>query len=496
MQGFREHIDETTQMRLVDLLPKKIKRKIYRIAHADKYKGALAMYHSFKKNADMKKRGVSDQKMRDIAADHFKLNHKEFAKILNRQTRYEALDEEYITEAEGTTASTLFEGAIVAFINYGGLKQEKKFIEAINKDQPYLDWLAKASKDKKWNLNQSDHYKFAKKVRQVTNGKKATQAGQSKEITSAMWTEVTKKGKDTSKADINIGKSHKVSVKGIQARLMSGVKEESLATLYAAFISLGVYDLGYDLENIIKGFVSRVKTEGAEMDTTTIRKQDFDKLSAKNQKAFKDLKQQTDVKGDAEKAFQKAFKDEKFAKAFAWEAMSGEQKFAKKVGVANAMLVWPYNLKGVSWHPGLTANHKYVGDVAGAMRFSANVKSNSRRVKGIGKTGYTISQTVDLAFKTAEDEFQQANESCLNQRINLENMLTEGKINEIEIIDKLKGVWTRLVNAIKTAWAKLINMIEGLTQQIKDAIDSGLGVLLNEFGFEAVVKHNNIIRLK
>jgi len=99
MQGFREHIDETTQMRLVDLLPKKIKRKIYRIAHADKYKGALAMYHSFKKNADMKKRGVSDQKMRDIAADHFKLNHREFAKVLNRKTRYEAVKDWSITEA-------------------------------------------------------------------------------------------------------------------------------------------------------------------------------------------------------------------------------------------------------------------------------------------------------------------------------------------------------------------------------------------------------------
>ena len=96
MKGFREHTNEATGMRLVDLLPKKVKRKIYRIAHADKYKGALAMYRSFKKNSDMQKRGVSDQKMRDIAADHFKLSHREFAKVLNRKTRYEAFK---ITEA-------------------------------------------------------------------------------------------------------------------------------------------------------------------------------------------------------------------------------------------------------------------------------------------------------------------------------------------------------------------------------------------------------------
>jgi len=78
-----------TAMRLVDLLPKKVKRKIYRAAHADKYKGALAMYHAFTKDKDMKARGVTKAKMKDIAADHFKLNRREFLRVLDRKTRYE-----------------------------------------------------------------------------------------------------------------------------------------------------------------------------------------------------------------------------------------------------------------------------------------------------------------------------------------------------------------------------------------------------------------------
>jgi hypothetical protein len=82
-------IEEMTAMRLVDLLPKKVNRQIYRVAHADKYKGPLAMYHAFTKDADMKKRGVTKKKMRDIAADHFGLNHREFIKVLDRKTRYE-----------------------------------------------------------------------------------------------------------------------------------------------------------------------------------------------------------------------------------------------------------------------------------------------------------------------------------------------------------------------------------------------------------------------
>jgi hypothetical protein len=82
-------IEEMTAMRLVDLLPKAVKRKIYRVAHADKYKGAIAMYHALTKDPDMKKRGVTKDKMRDIAADYFKLSRREFIKILDRKTRYE-----------------------------------------------------------------------------------------------------------------------------------------------------------------------------------------------------------------------------------------------------------------------------------------------------------------------------------------------------------------------------------------------------------------------
>ena len=59
------------------------------MAHADKYKGALAMYHALTKDPDMKKRGVTKAKMKDIAAAHFKLNRREFLRVLDRKTRYE-----------------------------------------------------------------------------------------------------------------------------------------------------------------------------------------------------------------------------------------------------------------------------------------------------------------------------------------------------------------------------------------------------------------------
>ena len=111
MLSFNEKVQEDTGMRIIDLLPKKVKRMIYRHQHQDKYKAALLMMKALRKDPDVISRGLSKQRIQDIAADHFGLNHREFAKILDRKTRYEEKTparpqdddsgwvEEFITEA-------------------------------------------------------------------------------------------------------------------------------------------------------------------------------------------------------------------------------------------------------------------------------------------------------------------------------------------------------------------------------------------------------------
>lgn len=111
MLRFNEKVKEDTQMRIVDLLPKKTKRMIYRYKNKDKYKAALLMMKALRKDPDVISRGLSKNKIKAIAADHFGLNHREFDKVLNRATRYEEKSparspeedegyvEEYITEA-------------------------------------------------------------------------------------------------------------------------------------------------------------------------------------------------------------------------------------------------------------------------------------------------------------------------------------------------------------------------------------------------------------
>jgi nicotinic acid mononucleotide adenylyltransferase len=81
--------DGADSLRFRDLLPRKLKHALYRMSKGDKYKGALNMYHRLKKDTDVRKRGLSDAKIRGIAADSYSIGHREFDKVLDRKTRYE-----------------------------------------------------------------------------------------------------------------------------------------------------------------------------------------------------------------------------------------------------------------------------------------------------------------------------------------------------------------------------------------------------------------------
>ena len=81
--------EDSAMLRFRDLLPRKLKHTLYRMSKGDKYKGALNMYHRLKKDTDVRKRGLSDAKIRGIAADSYSLGHREFDKVLDKKTRYE-----------------------------------------------------------------------------------------------------------------------------------------------------------------------------------------------------------------------------------------------------------------------------------------------------------------------------------------------------------------------------------------------------------------------
>jgi len=115
--------DGADYLRFRDLLPKKLKHALYRMSHAEKYKGALKMYHRLKKDTDVRKRGLSDNKIRQIAADNYNLGHREFDKVLDKKTRYEEPSVLETLENEMGTTDEFFE------LNQVGVKTANEVYE-------------------------------------------------------------------------------------------------------------------------------------------------------------------------------------------------------------------------------------------------------------------------------------------------------------------------------------------------------------------------------
>jgi len=139
--------------------------------------------------------------------------------------------------AEGDTKdATDMENVIVACWNNRNLSKNL-FIKKINVKEGIKDgnkWYKIPNKIKDpqqalWTFSQLLKTNAPAGVSGTMSG-----AGRSDPSTSAFWGYHTGKTKDTSKADIMIGKSG-ISVKGVQAVLMSGVAAETKATALAAF---------------------------------------------------------------------------------------------------------------------------------------------------------------------------------------------------------------------------------------------------------------------
>ena len=196
MHSFKDQTNEAQALKFYNLLPKKVRHTINRIRNQDKYKAALLMMKALRKDPDVISRGLTKARIQSIAADYFGLNHREFAKVLNRQTRYEeappgmsdtvkkfkkdgmddemafslawsiynkrneTINEEYLTEGK-TSASTYFEQVIVACAN-------SKNIEEVKAAPGYAGWLAEAKKDKKWKTDDTTLNKFRIQIQKIS----------------------------------------------------------------------------------------------------------------------------------------------------------------------------------------------------------------------------------------------------------------------------------------------------------------------------------------
>ncbi len=433
------------------------------------------------------------------------------------------LDEELLIES--TEESTLMEGTIVACWNLNS-KGQATFKKSILNERDVKAWLKK-SRNAKWKgtpvgkLKQKELqealWQYSKLIVQKgTKARakgKAAPAGQSKPGVSTFWTDTTGKGKDTSKADIDVG-GVGVSVKGPKALLMSGEQKESKATAFAAFDESGTRSrvkkqVFAELDNMI----TSTRTSGPEWTTDKIAKtsmKDIKKLkNAEQKKANVAAKKAHDegkkVKANLEAMMNKAFNIKEVGNAFAWESMTGWEKFGGKTykdagsgreGEALQMLVWHPNMEQLQWKS-IKQNGPYVSKVASQMKMKADMKSGSYKgmVSGVSKKlGYSFFQTVRLNIDTAFGEADKLNEDFDKSIEKYEQYLAEG-VNEAVLWDAVKGLWEKFINKMKSIWDNFVKKLVELKNKLMEIWDMGIHAVLAFLEMDVSVRVNPYVTL-
>ena len=269
---------------------------------------------------------------------------------------------------------------------------------------------------------------------------------------SELWSQYWPEGKvpastKTPKTDIMIGRK-KISLKtGGAAQLMSGGKNESIATFYAAVDQLGIDpdDGGIykKIEKAIKNLAPASVAAGALKSEIAKGK---DQAVKKADSAHKVLM------NDLNKLFTS---NPKFAFEFCYEAMSGDIKFGKNLGACTHFLTCDFS--GDNAHLVPVTNASYVNKVVKKTKVSVRFKTTSEKAGG-KKTGrYKYWSAVGLVTNKLDEEIQAAGE-----------ILTEGILSNI--ISKVKAfainLWEKIGSYISKSWENLLDFL-GLTPDVR-----------------------------
>lgn len=245
----------------------------------------------------------------------------------------------------------------------------------------------------------------------------------------------------TPKTDFVVGKA-KISLKtGGAAQLMSGAKNESLATFYAALEkSKGnmQQQMIAKLTNMFEGLAPSSVAAG---ELSKVIKAKTDEVVNKANAAHKELMSELST------IFAK---NTDFRDAFAYEAMSGEVKFGGGLGTCTHFLVTDFDGSSSALHS--VSDKAYVSKIANKMKVSVRFKTTSVKTKS-GKTGeYRYWSAVGLILdKMHEDVASMQGD-----------MLTEGAITDFfkNVWDRIKSVFKKAIDYVKESVKNLFDFLE------------------------------------
>ena len=277
---------------------------------------------------------------------------------------------------------------------------------------------------------------------------------------------------NTPKTDVIIN-DFKSSVKYGPSQLMSGGKNESLATFMAAVDSTPSVDVEIvkNATAMLNNFVSVTRTvEGGVEDLLRKKPSDIKSelekkvktIADAGDKAHKDLMMYLDTVFSQNQAFKHSF---------VREAMTGEHKFSNgSFAIANYILSVSKNGESIYFNQ---INDTVVNSVSNSTKVSVRFKSTSVKKKG-EKTGeYNFWSVVGLIVKDYKEKYTK-----INELLNSGDVLTEGIVDQVKLF--LQNVWKfitdiyeKIITYIKQGFEYVIDFF-GVDLQNEDIFVNGI----------------------
>ncbi len=264
---------------------------------------------------------------------------------------------------------------------------------------------------------------------------------------SRFWDGAVPASTKTPKTDFMIGKA-KISLKsGDAAQLMSGGKNESVATFYAA-LEQTKGDMNAKMVKKLKEmFDGLAPSSVAAGDLKTVIASKKDEVVNKANAAHKAL--MSELKGIF--AENTGFRD-----AFAYEAMSGQIKFGGNEGTCTHFLVTSFDGSNAALHS--VKDKKYVSKIANQMKVSVRFKTTSVKKKVGGKETKTGEYRYWSVIGLIIDKMQE----------DVDTMMANGELlTEGAIMDFFKRVWNR----IKDLFMKAVEFVRKSVKNMFDFLE-------------------------
>ena len=260
--------------------------------------------------------------------------------------------------------------------------------------------------------------------------------------------------------------------------------------------------VNYDVMPPVK--VKDATGKSVELTDDTKKKAVIDRVNAAAGNAIATAK---NAKTNLETDLLSAFNTTGVKEAFAWEAMSGWDKFNKGptkegnvpdpgtggTGFAKQMLAFDWELGRIAWYE-IKPTGPNVKKTATQMSTKFDLKSASYEASG-AKAGYSFSQTLRFGIKYIKDKTDDASLTMEEKTHEAKQMLSEGLLNEWSFWEKLKNIWNSFISALKIYWKKFVDFLSKIKDKIVEVFDSGINSVLNYFELGVSVKVNTTVRL-